>query len=607
MKRVAGADGQTTFRLLTGLFLRRLFDNDLISPHADRHESLAVLYGLIASLAVFVTFFLSTSYLAAFMQLPGPAALSALSDRFLFITASITVSALSALMVWDALAVEVRDAAVLGPLPIAARTITYAKLTAAMMFGALLIVALNSVSSVLYPAFLTLNIRGTSSATVLRLVAAHATTVMMAGVFGFFGILAIRGVLRLLLGERAFAHLSSNAQSALVVSMITALLLAPTVGARDIRSWVRAAAAPPPARPVLWYLGVNETLAGHLVAETPIVLPPHLSLIAFQKQQDQAARATYGALLPRFAGLARRAWLSLPVVTAVALATFLWTNRRLPDRSAGVPALLRIRTSLRRVAERFTRDDPEPQAGFFFALQTLTRSVAHRTIIGVAMAVGLTHALIVLAQAGRQSFEIQSLPLGVLGISVMLLMSLQSGARYAVTVPAQPAANWTIRLAWLGDERGYLAGVKRAVMLLAALLVALLLPLHVLMLGMVPAILHSLFGLLFATVTLDALFLSYRKLPFVSTYVPLENPKLAWPAGFVSLMLVTYGFAEAERWALQTHARVMVLASVLGAMVLLVKTIDRVRRRERRPVDFDERPAFATQRLGLFEHIAMQD
>ena len=31
-----------TFRLLTRLFLRRLIDNDLMSPHADRHESLAV-------------------------------------------------------------------------------------------------------------------------------------------------------------------------------------------------------------------------------------------------------------------------------------------------------------------------------------------------------------------------------------------------------------------------------------------------------------------------------------------------------------------------------------------------------------------------------------
>src|SRR5207248_11773638 len=64
--------------------------------------------------------------------------LSALSDRFLFIAASITISALATLIVWDALALEARDAAILGPLPIAARTITQSKLAAVIVFGAVL-------------------------------------------------------------------------------------------------------------------------------------------------------------------------------------------------------------------------------------------------------------------------------------------------------------------------------------------------------------------------------------------------------------------------------------------------------------------------------------
>src|SRR5262249_23411320 len=171
----------TAFRLVTGLSLRRLVDNDLISPHADRHESLAALYGVVISLAVFGTFFMSTDYLAEIVLLPGSAALRALADRFLFIAASISISALAALMVWDALALEHRDAAVLGPLPVPARTITYAKLAAVMIFGAALTIALNAVPSVLYPALLTINIRGTLGTTILRLMSTHATTVTMAG------------------------------------------------------------------------------------------------------------------------------------------------------------------------------------------------------------------------------------------------------------------------------------------------------------------------------------------------------------------------------------------------------------------------------------------
>ena len=58
------ADTTTAFGLMTRLFVRRLVDSDVLSPHADRHESLAVAYALVVSLGVFATFFLSTSVLA---------------------------------------------------------------------------------------------------------------------------------------------------------------------------------------------------------------------------------------------------------------------------------------------------------------------------------------------------------------------------------------------------------------------------------------------------------------------------------------------------------------------------------------------------------------
>src|SRR4051812_4043625 len=196
--------------LVLRLFLRRLVDNDVISPNADRHESLALLCALVVSFAVFVSFLISWEYLSAFIQLPGPSALSALSDRFLFISASIAVSALAALMVWDALALEPRDAAILGPLPIPSRTITSAKLAAALMFGTVFAVAMNAAPSILYPLFLTMNLRGTHARALLQLIGGQATSVIMAGLFGFFSILAARGLIRLIAGERGFRRLSST-------------------------------------------------------------------------------------------------------------------------------------------------------------------------------------------------------------------------------------------------------------------------------------------------------------------------------------------------------------------------------------------------------------
>jgi len=590
-------------RVVTQLFLRRLIDNDAISPHADRHESLAVLCGLVVSLAVFVTFFVSTDYLSAFIELPGPTALHALSDHFLFISASIAVSALAALMVWDALALEPHDAAILGPLPIPARTITRAKLAAALVFGTVFAIALNAVPSVLYPAFLTLNMRGMNGRGILQLIAGHATSVVMAGVVGFFGILAARGVLRLLAGERGFRQVSSAVQSTLVVSTVTALLLAPTVRATVVHDWV-AGTIPVrwPARPVLWYLGVNETLAGHIVAETPVVPPPRFTLVGFPKVQDEAGRADYRGLAPRFAALAQRAWVSVPAVTFLAIVTFLWNNRRLPEQSAGAHARSRLRVSIRRVVERLTDGNPETQAGFFFTWQTLTRSAPHRTIVAIAAAAGSTHLLMALATSGAHRLAIPSMPLGLFAVNIVTLASLLAGVRYAVTVPATLASNWTIRMAWLGDERGYLAGVKRAAMVgLVTVPLLALLPLHIALLGFAVAVVHSIFGFMIATALLDGLFLNYRQFPFACSYVPIENPKLVWPFGLTAVLVVSYGLANVERQALETATRTVELGAALGAIVLLVKMFDRMMRRERRPVDFDERPTRPTQRLGLFE------
>ena len=596
--------------LVLRLFLRRLIDNDVVSPNADRHESLAVLFALVVSFAVFVTFLITWGYLSAFIQLPGPTALSALSDRFLFISASMAVSALATLMVWDALALEPRDGAILGPLPIPSGTITRAKLAAALIFGTVFAVALNAVPSVLYPVFLTMNLRGMRARGILQLIAGHATSVVMAAFLGFFSILAMRGIVRLVIGERGFLWVSSSVQSALVVCTVTAVLFAPTVRQMAVRDWVAGTiTAPWPARPVLWYVGLNETMAGRIVSDTPVVLPPRLPFIpASLTRLDDAGRAGYRALLPALAALATPAWLSVPIVAFLAIATFAWNNRRLPEQTARSRPRSRISAIVHGLVARMTTGDPETRAGFFFTWQTLTRSAPHRTVVAIAVAAGLTNLLIALAANGVHRLARISIPLGLFAINVMVVAPLIAGFRYAVTVPPEWASSWTIRMAWLGDERGYLAGVKRtALVALVTVPLLLLLPLHVVLFGFTIAWVHTIYVFLVAMTLLDGLFLTYRQFPFACSYVPIQNPKVIWPAGVTTVLTLAYGFSALERWALQTAARTVGLGATLVAVVVLVKIADRANRRERLPVDFDARPAFATQRLGLFESIANHD
>src|SRR5262245_32809459 len=174
-------------RILTRHFLRRFVDNDLISPRADQHETLSITLGVLISLSLFFAFFLATKYLSEFIQLPGPTSISALSDRFFLIAFSMTVTALITLLVWDALGLERRDGAILGPLPIRLGTIARAKLTALLLFAAMLSVALNLAGSVLYPVLMAENMR-LSGMTILRIIGAHAASVMLAGAFGFLAV-----------------------------------------------------------------------------------------------------------------------------------------------------------------------------------------------------------------------------------------------------------------------------------------------------------------------------------------------------------------------------------------------------------------------------------
>jgi hypothetical protein len=321
------------------------------------------------------------------------------------------------------------------------------------------------------------------------------------------------------------------------------------------------------------------------------------------RKEDEDSRSIYRRLLPEFSALAHRAWLSVPVVACLAVATFLWNNRRLPEEATARRAPSRLRGSVRWIAERLTAD-PETRAGFFFTWHTLTRSPPHRTILAVAVAAGLTHLLIALAAGGVHRLPSSPAPPGLLAINNVVLVSLLAGFRYAVTVPPEFAANWTIRMAWLGDARGYLAGVIRAALVaLVGVPLWLLLPLNVALFGFAGAVLHSIYGLGLAVATVEALFLSYRQVPFACSYLPIENPKLVWPAALGTGLLLTYGFAGVEARALQTVAGTTGLAAALGAIVLVFRIVGGANRCDGQPVNFDQRPASATQRLGLFENV----
>src|SRR5437762_208536 len=117
-------------RLLRDHFLRRFLDNDLISPNTDRHEVLVLLAASLAVPGLVITVLLLGQKYVIGIPTPALTSIASLDDKFLYISASMLIMALMAAVQWDALALDERDAAILGSLPLEAREIGRVKLTA---------------------------------------------------------------------------------------------------------------------------------------------------------------------------------------------------------------------------------------------------------------------------------------------------------------------------------------------------------------------------------------------------------------------------------------------------------------------------------------------
>jgi hypothetical protein len=138
-------------------------------------------------------------------------------------------------------------------------------------------------------------------------------------------------------------------------------------------------------------------------------------------------------------------------------------------------------------------------------------------------------------------------------------------------------------------------GVKRAGIVVCLIVPSvLLLPLHLALFGFPRALVHTFFGVMITIAIEDAMFLGYRKMPFACAYVPLQNPKLLWPAGVATFFLVSYGLASAARFAWQTPTRAILICVAASATILLTKLLDAMKRRDRFPVNFNEGPPSIT-------------
>lgn len=580
------APPQTSHVLLTRHFLRQFLENDLIAPDSDRSQLLAVVTATLLCLTLFISAMRSWTYVIAPLLTPGLASIWALDDRLFYLAFGMIVTALVAASQWDALAIDARDAAILEPLPVPAAVIRRAKLSAVAILGAAAAVSINLWPSLVFPSLFAFTFKQVSVVSLLGLIVAHAIFTVAASAFGYLTVGALRETMLAVLGVRWFSRVSPWAQGALIVTLGGSLLVLPTatggVAQRGLEGW-------PAMAPPMWFLGAYEMTVGHVVADLP-----RSTMRPQQALNDAHASALYRERRLEFPALALRAALALGLTLLIAVAAYMWNARRTEALVNLQPSIRRRWPLPRRIVTVLLVRDAAARAGFYFALAAIWRSVTHRLTLASAAAVGVAMAVVALSKSSVASGSASPI---LLSVQPLLYGALLVGFRHVIRVPAELRANWGFQLAWRDETRAFVTGVKMAgivALVLPALI--LVLPLFAYVLGWPAALLHAALGLAGAIVFLEAVTVTYEKVPFTCTYLPSENMKALAPIYLIAFVVGTSIFSRMQYEALLGTGGVrMVLTLALVFAVLRAMSFTRPRLPH---VQFDEAPV-TFQRLGL--------
>jgi hypothetical protein len=157
-------------------------------------------------------------------------------------------------------------------------------------------------------------------------------------------------------------------------------------------------------------------------------------------------------------------------------------------------------------------------------------------------------------------------------------------------------------MAWNGEMRPFVAGVKRAVVagiILPLLIVMFGLDVH--LLGARAAAQHAAFGFVLSLIALEFL-LRPERLPLTCSARPMGNLKALGPIYLMLLFVVAYNLGLLERAALGNFRK---FAMLLGSLVLSYTGLRLSHRRQSilSRIEFDDLPDTPTQRLGLSEPV----
>jgi hypothetical protein len=403
------------FRTLYRMFLLRVVDLDTLSADGDPTK----LLGQIAAIFATISFFAC----APLITVGGKLDQNTRWDvEFFFIAASMLAVGLFATLSWDSIFPDKRDFLVLGPLPVARRTILAAKLAALTYALGLLIFALNVFIAVIWPPILasTNGLKG-----LILSYAAYVIAIVLGSAFMFFSVLMAQGLTSQLLPRQAFLRLSAPIQAAAFCLCLGTFILEPgnltdSVLRSSVTQWL----------PPYWFFGMAQQIRGG-----------------------------YGTLQPVFSGLAQRGLIAWSIVTAGAAGTLLSFYLLRLGKIVESPDIL----PTRRCRPVFPQRSLSATLVLFCA-RTLLRSKQHRVILsfyyGVGIAIVLAYALALVAERSSQNVARALVGTPMLGVCLLMMCVTVGGIRIVAPMPMALASNWIFRTTELNTPEAYLADTR---------------------------------------------------------------------------------------------------------------------------------------------------
>lgn len=530
------------FRVLTRHFSGGFLDNDLMSPVTDMHGVLSKVLALVILPGVMYPFSLIFRYGGQPFDTYQSLDVLSWGDKCIFVMLSIVVMGLATVLEWDALQLDRRDCLAFGALPIRSRTILLAKLAALGRFLLVMSVPLTLFGALTFPAIMHAGWRS-AGMHVARNAAGHVVATMAASWCVFFALLAARGIMQCVLGQRLLRRAAAGVQIVTMLGFVVALLMAPAIasGTVDLK---RSAAGAGGFAPQMWFLGIYQTIAGRGDAD--------------------------------WASLAWRGWLALVVTAATAIGASVVAYRRvLGTTLEAVQAGGARRSWMMRVVNAVgvvVARHPVERGFFSFTVLTLVRSPWHRLVLAAFFggALALSMVTLDLATVARDGVgRTPVVPAYALAMQFVVVVIVLAGVRASAAAPAEVPSSWILRMLDSGQPQRWMAGFRKGVLVaivgpVIALMGAAVWPQY----GWHTAWTYGLSAFVFAMLALEVLFLGFGRVPFACTFDGASTElKIRWylvAALFTSLVV---NLARLVSSAIGTATGVATLLSVsLGAI-----------------------------------------